>query len=108
MENEMPDHTMATQQEEGESAWKRIYLDNKGAFLILLAQVAGASMDAIARFLQQGGRGIHPFQVCISFFAFLWADSGYPSVNMLPLGYICTYERHVRTEYNIYVVDPSS
>lgn len=32
-------------------------------FLILLAEIAGSSMDAMVRFLQQGGRGMHPFQV---------------------------------------------
>jgi hypothetical protein len=47
-----------------ESVWKRIYRDNKGAILILLAEVAGSSMDAIVRYLQQGReRGMHPFQV---------------------------------------------
>jgi hypothetical protein len=46
-----------------EHAWERIYHNNKGAFLILLAEVVATSMDAIVRFLQQGGRGIHPYQV---------------------------------------------
>lgn len=46
------------------AAWR----NNKGVFLILLAQVTGSTMDAIARFLQQGkgGSGMHSFQV--SFF----------------------------------------
>lgn len=52
-----------------ESPWKRVYHNNKGIFLILLAQVAGSSMDAIARFLQLGGTGMHPFQVRAPFFS---------------------------------------
>jgi hypothetical protein len=50
--------------ESQESALKRVYHNNKGVFLILLAQVAGSSMDAIARFLQLSAGGMHPFQVC--------------------------------------------
>ena len=48
-----------------EKAWRRIYRANKGAFLILMAEAVATSMDAIVRFLQQGGggRSIHPFQV---------------------------------------------
>jgi hypothetical protein len=47
-----------------ESVWSRLYRDNKGAILILLAEVAGSSMDAIVRYLQQGRtHGMHPFQV---------------------------------------------
>jgi hypothetical protein len=46
-----------------ESAWRSIWEDNKGACLILLAELAGASMDAIARYLQQGATRFHPFQV---------------------------------------------
>jgi hypothetical protein len=46
-----------------ENALKRVFNNNKGVFLILLAQVAGSSMDAIARFLQLSGGGMHPFQV---------------------------------------------
>ncbi|KIW06007.1 uncharacterized protein PV09_03188 [Verruconis gallopava] len=48
---------------EQEQAWKRVYRQNKGAFLILLAEAVASSMDAIVRFLQQGGRGIHPYQI---------------------------------------------
>ncbi|KAI4729470.1 hypothetical protein E4T49_02567 [Aureobasidium sp. EXF-10728] len=40
-----------------------IWRNNKGVLLILLAQATGSSMDAIVRFLQQGGHGMHPFQV---------------------------------------------
>lgn len=61
----MSDQIISPDQPAHESAWKKICLNNKGVLLILLAQVAGSSMDAIARFLQQGGRAIHPFQVCI-------------------------------------------
>jgi drug/metabolite transporter (DMT)-like permease len=42
---------------------KQVWRNNKGVFLILLAQATGSTMDAIVRFLQQGGHGIHPFQV---------------------------------------------
>jgi hypothetical protein len=43
---------------------KTVWQNNKGMFLILLSEIAGSSMDAIVRFLQQGGHGMHPFQVC--------------------------------------------
>ena len=46
-----------------QSAWRTVWQNNKGMFLILLSEIAGSSMDAIARFLQQGGHGMHPFQV---------------------------------------------
>ncbi|KAH7389283.1 hypothetical protein DE146DRAFT_159003 [Phaeosphaeria sp. MPI-PUGE-AT-0046c] len=46
-----------------ESIWRSAWKNNKGACLILLAELAGASMDAIARFLQQGDTQFHPFQV---------------------------------------------
>jgi hypothetical protein len=42
---------------------KTVWRNNKGVFLILLAQATGSTMDAIVRFLQQGGHGMHPFQV---------------------------------------------
>ncbi|KAH0342889.1 hypothetical protein KCU81_g5397, partial [Aureobasidium melanogenum] len=45
------------------NAFKSIWRNNKGVFLILLAQATGSTMDAIVRFLQQGGHGMHPFQV---------------------------------------------
>jgi hypothetical protein len=45
------------------TALQRIYHNNKGVFLILLAEVVGSAMDAIARFLQLGGVSMHPFQV---------------------------------------------
>lgn len=49
--------------EQSQSAWKSAWQNNKGIFLILLSEVAGSSMDAIVRFLQQGGHSMHPFQV---------------------------------------------
>jgi hypothetical protein len=52
--------------EHKQSAWKRVWLNNKGAFLVVLASVTGSSMDAIVRFLQQGGHGMHPFQVRVN------------------------------------------
>jgi hypothetical protein len=48
------------------SRWKPVWTSNKGIFFIILAQAVGSTMDAIVRFLQQGGHGIHPFQVNIS------------------------------------------
>ncbi|KAG9557730.1 hypothetical protein KCU71_g6305, partial [Aureobasidium melanogenum] len=45
------------------NVFKSVWRNNKGVFLILLAQATGSTMDAIVRFLQQGGRGMHPFQV---------------------------------------------
>ncbi|RDW57442.1 hypothetical protein BP6252_13780 [Coleophoma cylindrospora] len=45
------------------SVWRSVWQNNKGMLLILLSEVAGSSMDAIVRFLQQGGHGMHPFQV---------------------------------------------
>jgi hypothetical protein len=55
---------VASGQQKQDSALMRVYHNNKGVFLILLAQVAGSSMDAIARFLQLSSGGMHPFQVC--------------------------------------------
>lgn len=46
-----------------QNVWRRVWHDNKGMFLILLSNIAGSSMDAIVRFLQQGGNGFHVFQV---------------------------------------------
>lgn len=46
-----------------ESLWRSAWNNNKGACLILLAELAGASMDAMARYLQQGATKFHPFQV---------------------------------------------
>ncbi|KAH0369228.1 hypothetical protein KCU65_g3435, partial [Aureobasidium melanogenum] len=46
-----------------QNVFKSIWRNNQGVFLILLAQATGSTMDAIVRFLQQGGHGMHPFQV---------------------------------------------
>jgi len=46
------------------SRWQTLWKENKGVILILMAEIAGSSMDAIARFVQQGGHSMHPFQVC--------------------------------------------
>jgi hypothetical protein len=46
-----------------QSAWKSIWQNNKGMFLVIISEWFGSSMDAIVRFLQQGGHGMHPFQV---------------------------------------------
>jgi len=45
------------------SVWRSLWNNNRGASLILLAQLVGASMDAMARELQQGDTKFHPFQV---------------------------------------------
>ena len=55
-ENDIPRETR-------QSRLKMVWQENKGMFLILMAEVAGSSMDAIARFVQQGGHSMHPFQV---------------------------------------------
>lgn len=46
-----------------QSVWRSIWKNNEGALLILISEVCGSSMDAIARFLQQGGAGFHTFQI---------------------------------------------
>ncbi|KAF2496133.1 hypothetical protein BU16DRAFT_538720 [Lophium mytilinum] len=65
-QDEGPDETLTSGQPTRERAWRRVYHNNKGVFLILLAQVAGSSMDAIARFLQLGDGGMHPFQIIVA------------------------------------------
>ncbi|KUI57149.1 hypothetical protein VP1G_04416 [Cytospora mali] len=49
--------------EHKQSAWRSIWENNQGALLILLSEICGSSMDAIARFLQQGGAGFHTLQI---------------------------------------------
>ncbi|KAH4107846.1 hypothetical protein HBH64_142130 [Parastagonospora nodorum] len=49
-----------------DSIWRSAWKNNKGACLILLAELAGASMDAMARYLQQGETKFHPFQVIVA------------------------------------------
>lgn len=41
-----------------------IWEDNKGAILILISELFGSSMDAMARYLQQGGARFHTLQAC--------------------------------------------
>lgn len=60
------DDENASSTEPAQSTWRSIWQNNKGALLILSSVVCGASMDAIARFLQQGGGGFHTLQVGIS------------------------------------------
>jgi hypothetical protein len=56
-----------------ESPWRTAWQNNKGATLILISEAFGSSADAIVRFLQQGGHGMYPFQVCIEFLDFrIW------------------------------------
>jgi hypothetical protein len=57
------DEDESTEVGSSRSTWRAVWQNNKGMFLILLAEMAGSSMDAIVRFLQQGGRSMHPFQV---------------------------------------------
>ncbi|CCU82867.1 /hypothetical membrane protein [Blumeria hordei DH14] len=45
------------------SNFKRLWLDNRGAVLVLCAEACGSCMDAIARYLQLGENAMHPFQV---------------------------------------------
>lgn len=46
----------------GQSIWRSIWENNKGALMILLSEAFGSSMDATARYLQQGGTGFHTLQ----------------------------------------------
>lgn len=55
---------MSQPSEPTQNVWESAWQNNKGMFLILLSEIAGSSMDAIVRFLQQGGNGMHTFQVC--------------------------------------------
>ncbi|KAH8730019.1 hypothetical protein GQ44DRAFT_644956 [Phaeosphaeriaceae sp. PMI808] len=55
-----------TDQPPKEGFLQSIWNNNKGACLILLAELAGASMDAMARYLQQGDTKFHPFQVIVA------------------------------------------
>lgn len=43
--------------------WQSIWENNKGALLILISELFGASMDAMARYLQQGTARFHTLQV---------------------------------------------
>ncbi|KAG9635376.1 hypothetical protein KCU64_g15042, partial [Aureobasidium melanogenum] len=72
------------------NVFKSVWRNNKGVFLILLAQATGSTMDAIVRFLQQGGHGMHPFQVIFARMSitallstiYMW----YTKVSDFPLG----------------------
>lgn len=88
-----------------EHAWKRIYHNNKGVFLILLAQMTGSSMDAIARFLQLGGSGMHPFQVRLLLFHSSTCSYFY-QLTVLTKDHLCANECHAPLELIIHVVDP--
>ncbi|ROV92819.1 hypothetical protein VPNG_09097 [Cytospora leucostoma] len=48
------------------SVWRSIWENNQGALLILLSEVCSSSMDAIARFLQQGGTGFPTLQLIVA------------------------------------------
>ena len=70
-------------------------------FLILLAEIAGSSMDAIVRFLQQGGRGMHPFQV---------SETSVENFNhkrpmLITLGNRGAHGHDLCSQYHLYVVD---
>lgn len=45
------------------NVWQSIWENNKGALLILISELFGSSMDAMARYLQQGEARFHAFQV---------------------------------------------
>jgi drug/metabolite transporter (DMT)-like permease len=70
--------------------WRSTWHNNKGACLILLAQLVGASMDAMARYLQQGETKFHPFQVIVARMGITFVLSSiymwYTSVPDFPLG----------------------
>ncbi|KAG9562621.1 hypothetical protein KCU71_g7371, partial [Aureobasidium melanogenum] len=59
----IPSRSSSNASEPKSNVFKSVWRNNKGVFLILLAQATGSTMDAIVRFLQQGGHGMHPFQV---------------------------------------------
>ncbi|KAG9518856.1 hypothetical protein KCV07_g5142, partial [Aureobasidium melanogenum] len=59
----IPSRSSSNASESKSNVFKSVWCNNKGVFLILLAQATGSTMDAIVRFLQQGGHGMHPFQV---------------------------------------------
>ncbi|RKF53949.1 putative membrane protein [Erysiphe neolycopersici] len=77
-------------EESDTSKWERIWLNNQGAILILIAEGISSAMDAMARYLQQGERGIHTFQIIFArmsgtfvlSFIYLW----WKSVPHFPLG----------------------
>lgn len=58
-----PEQESISQETAKNSFLRAAWMNNQGAILILLAEAVGSSMDATVRFLQQGGHGMHPFQV---------------------------------------------
>ena len=89
-----------------QSPWKTIWHNNKGALLILISEVFGASMDATARFLQQGGHGMHPFQVAtlLTHVSLMHMQE----TNSQIIDHLCTNGHDVHSKHNIYVVDEST
>ncbi|TVY27918.1 putative transport protein [Lachnellula hyalina] len=66
-ESEIPhEENESLSTESSQSGWRSVWNDNKGMFLVILAEWVGSSMDAMVRFLQQGGHGMHPFQVIVA------------------------------------------
>lgn len=65
-ENENYSHT---EEEEdvgnGPGFWTSVWENNKGALMILISELFGSSMDAMARFLQQGGRAFPVLQIIV-------------------------------------------
>lgn len=60
-EGEHPSH--AEDEARSPGFWTSVWEDNKGALMILISELFGSSMDAMARFLQQGGRAFPVLQV---------------------------------------------
>lgn len=63
-----PSNSIPNEQDtvQSQNVWKKAWQNNKGAGLILISETFGSSADAIVRFLQEGGHGMHPFQVCLT------------------------------------------
>jgi hypothetical protein len=87
------------------SRCKSVWTNNKGIFLIILAQAVGSTMDAIVRFLQQGGHGMHPFQV-----KFPMIFHAFPSGKLFNSvsGHFRPHEHYLSAECDLYVVDQGS
>jgi hypothetical protein len=97
--NTVEEHEVESLEPE-ESVWQSTWNNNKGACLILLAELAGATMDAIARYLQQGTTKFHPFQVCDP------ATGGYSRlINTRPAGNHCAHGHNFYSKQRLYVVD---
>lgn len=69
--NNHDEHEHGSHEEQGEvvveerkvNVLQHIWENNKGASLILISELFGASMDAMARYLQQGDARYHTLQV---------------------------------------------